>query len=130
MTSGWRKNMDGVNHNPRLSSETCLQDRRVVRKSQLSPSRRQLVEKMQDLGYGEIRQLVVIKGEPVVEPLPKIVRRHKLTSPRRRQVPPRSEDYILKEQVVNLFDDFDQMGNGVVAVIEVRDGLPCEITLE
>jgi hypothetical protein len=85
---------------------------------------------MQDVGYGEIRQLVVIKGEPVVEPLPKIIRRHKLTVPRRRQNVPRSEDYILKEQVVNLFDDLDQMGNGVVAVIEVRDGLPCEITLE
>ena len=106
-----------------------MQDRLVVRKSELSPSRRQLVEKMQDLGYGEIRQLVVIKGEPVVDPLPKIIRRHRLTGPRRREAPPRSEDYILKEQVVNLFDDMDEMVSGMIT-IEVRDGLPFDVFYE
>jgi len=37
--------------------------------------------------------------------------------------------YILKDHVVNLFDELDTMDNGVIA-IDVRDGLPCEITNE
>jgi hypothetical protein len=35
-------------------------------------------------------------------------------------------DFILKEHVTNLFDEFDAMGNGAIT-IDVRDGLPFDI---
>ena len=39
-------------------------------------------------------------------------------------------DFILKESVVRLFGEFDRIGNGTVAGLEVRDGLPYGVTLE
>ena len=122
--------MDASSQNQRTHSQGGLVQVPMVRKSQLSPARRWLVEEMQALGYGQIKQLVVIKGEPVQAPAPKISQRCRLTGPRRRPCAAPSEDCILKEQVVNLFAELDQMANGVVALLEVRDGLPCDMTLE
>jgi len=100
-----------------------------MRKSQVSAARQWLIEATQRLGYGRIKHLLIINHEPVVDPPPKICPRRKLTGPRYcpREIP--SGDFILKEQVVNLFDEMDTMDNGVIA-IDVRDGLPCDITNE
>jgi len=102
---------------------------RVVRKSQLSPARRWLVEQMQILGYGRIKHLVVSNREPVVNPPPKLCPRRKLTGPRQRPREIPCGDFILKEQVVNLFDELDSMSSGVIAV-DVRDGLPFDFICE
>jgi len=84
---------------------------------------------MQSLGYGRIKHLIIVNREPVVKPSPKICPRRKLTGPRyrRREVP--RGDYILKEQVMNLFEELDNMVDGMIT-IEVRDGLPFDIFYE
>jgi len=81
---------------------------------------------MQRLGYGRIKHLIVIHGEPMSQPPPKICRRRKLKGPRYRPRPSLPEDYLLKEQVTNLFEELDSMANRIIA-IDVRDGLPGDI---
>lgn len=103
---------------------------RVVRKSQLSPARQWLVEAMQKIGFGKLTRLVIVKGEPVIEPPPRRYRYHRLTGPnheRREQV---LKDFLLKQQLVKLFVSFDRLENGVISVLQVRDGLPYGMTLE
>ena len=103
---------------------------RVIRKSHLSPARRWLVERMQQLAYGRIEHLAVVNGEPVVVPPPRAYKEHRLTGPNLQGRQPDRADFILKPQVVDLFEACDRIGNGTVAVLEVRDGLPYKFSLE
>ncbi|MCX5683834.1 MAG: hypothetical protein NT049_09135 [Planctomycetota bacterium] len=99
-------------------------------KSQLSPSRRWLVEAMQRLGFGSIEGLAILNGEPSPVPPPRLYRIQRLTGLNDDRVEARLEDFQLKDQVLRLFGAFDRIGNGVVQAIEVRDGLPYSLMME
>ena len=65
-----------------------------------------------------------MNGQPDFDPRPRLVRDRNLGSePAPRPASPH-EDFLLKEQVVELFDYFDQIGDGVIDLIEVKHGLP------
>jgi len=102
---------------------------RLVRKSQLSTNWKWLVERMHELWYGEIEVLAFAKGEPIIDPPPRFRPHRKLTGPRRRPRVAPAGDFVLKEQVVNLHDELTDLGSGIVALLVVRDGLPCEMKL-
>jgi hypothetical protein len=85
---------------------------------------------MQKIGYGRIKHLVVVNGQPLTDPPPRMYRDHRLTGHNSRRREARLPDFMLKEQVVKLFDEFDRIGNGVISRLEVRDGLPYGMTLE
>jgi len=97
-----------------------------VWKSQLTPARRWLVDAMREAGFAQIKNLVIVNKEPVIKPAPKVRRRRKLSGPVYRPSPAPAGDYLLKEQIVNLFHQIDKIENGVIT-IDVRDGLPCEL---
>lgn len=103
---------------------------RALRKSHLSPGRRWLVEAMQRIGFGEIQCLVVAGREPLLNPLPRLYRNHRLTGPNHRRRETELGDFVLKQRVIDLFEELDRLGDGVIAVLEVRDGLPYEMILE
>lgn len=85
---------------------------------------------MQQLGYGRIKRLIVSGGEPIMDPPPKVLRHKRLTGTRRTRPDAQRGDFILKRQLVELFDEFDRLGNGVVDTIKVQDGLPCGFDIE
>ena len=114
----------------RTSSLGTGRPRRVVHKSDLSPQRRWLVEQMQKIGYGRIKHLVIVNGQPLTDPPPKMYRDHRLTGRNDKRPEARLPDFILKERIVKLFEEFDRIGNGVISRLEVRDGLPYGMTLE
>jgi hypothetical protein len=93
-------------------------------KSVLSEPRRRLLELMQELDFGRIEALAVGAGDPVLDPPPTIVREVKFGG----QNGPRDErtldDFPLKAQVVELFDELDRLGDGVIDVLTVKHGLP------
>jgi hypothetical protein len=93
-------------------------------KGTLSPQRRQLVELMQHLHFGQIVGLRLCAGQPVLDPLPRRVRDRKLGSEPMSRPASAREDFLLKAQVVELFEYFDEVGDGVLDVIEVKHGLP------
>ena len=103
---------------------------RALRKSHLSPGRRWLVESMQQIGFGRIECVAFVGGEPLLNPLPRLYRNHRLTGPNHRRRETELGDFVLKQRVIDLFEELDRLGDGVIAVLEVRDGLPYEMTLE
>ncbi len=95
-----------------------------IAKGTLAPARQRLVELMQRINFGQIVGLQVRHGEPLLHPRPQVIRDIKLAS----EPPPRSarhgEDFLLKQQVIELFAFFDRLQNGVIDLLEVKNGLP------
>jgi hypothetical protein len=93
-------------------------------KKHLSPARVRLIEMMQQANFGRIEGLTFNDCEPVLSPRPVLIREHKFGG----ENGPRTElgiaDFLLKQQVVELFAFFDQLQNGVIDVLEIKHGLP------
>jgi len=101
-----------------------------IHKSKLSESRRILVQMMQQVAYGRIEQVLVVNGEPLLNPPPRMVREIKFAAnngPRPESV---KNDFVLKAQVVDLFAQMEALGNGMIRTIEVQRGLPFRMTVE
>ena len=99
-------------------------------KQSLTPARGRLLALMQELNFGWIKGLLVVNGEPVFDPMPRVVRQVKFCSengPRREK---KLNDFKLKEQVVELFEAMDRMKNGVIETLEIKHGLPFLMNLE
>jgi hypothetical protein len=92
----------------------------------LSPARQRLVAIMRDLRYGQIRDLRVVDGEPVFEPAPRLIRAVQLcggSSLLHRASP----GHRIKSHILELLDEFDALGTGLVDTIKVQDGLPVHV---
>ncbi len=104
--------------------------RRIVRKSDLADEGRWLLEDMQRMGHGRYKKLPIYNGQPLVHPPPKRQRDHRPLGPAMKRPAVRTGDYILDDQYIEMFDEFKRIGNGVVLVLEVRDGLPYKMTID
>ena len=93
-------------------------------KSSLSPRRRALVERMQDLNFGTIEKLVVEDGEPVFASTTRVVREHKFGGENGPRPEVALRDFALKSQVIELFGLLDQIRDGAVEVLEIKHGVP------
>jgi hypothetical protein len=99
-------------------------------KSSLSESQRHLVELMQHLRFGRIENLRVCGGEPVFDPLPRIVRKLKIGGENEPRPETGSEGFLLKYQTAEMLRTVADLGDGVVLSIEVRHGLPFALEFE
>ena len=90
----------------------------------MSPARRQLLELLQQINFGRLESLEVCDGEPVLDPRPVLVREHKFGGENGARPELTSPDFALKQQVIELFEFFDEMKDGVIDVLEVKHGLP------
>jgi hypothetical protein len=93
-------------------------------KALLSPARRRLLEVFQQINFGRLESLTVRDGDPVFDPHPVIVREHKFGGENGPRPELQIADFLLKQQVVELFTFFDQRQNGVIDVLEIKHGLP------
>lgn len=101
---------------------------RNTMKMDLSPARRRLVELMQRLNFGRLEGLRVRNGEPFFDPTPRVIRSVKLGGDNGLRREASKADFLIKAEVIELFNIFDQIGDGVVESIDVRHGLPCGMT--
>jgi hypothetical protein len=90
----------------------------------LSEPRRRLVRLMQRLLFGRIENLLIRRGQPVLDPPPTVIREHKFGGENGPHTKHRTDDFLLKDQVVELFRQLDALGDGVIAVLEIKHGLP------
>ena len=97
-------------------------------KQGLSEDRLKLVELMQDINFGRIERLRVRGGSPVVAPRPTIVRDHKFGGENGPRPERSATDFLLKEEVAELFECLDRLQDGVVDVLEIKHGLPFRMT--
>ena len=101
-----------------------------TRKSDLTPARKWLVEAMQRIGFGRIEHLVIIMGQPLIYPPPRLFRVCRIMGINCIRQEEQLSDFILKKAIIMLFEDFDRIGNGVIPCLEVRDGLPFNLSIE
>jgi hypothetical protein len=96
-------------------------------KASLSPARRRLLERFQQINYGRVERLTVQAGEPVFEPPPRVVREYKLGAENGPRPELNASDYLLKAAVIELFGVLDRLPDGTIDVIEVKAGLPFRV---
>jgi len=96
----------------------------------LPPAGRRLVKLMQQINHGCIKGLVVRDGEPVLDPPPRIIRSVKFGGENGARPESRKEDFVLKEQVLDLFDWIESVQNGVIRHLEIKHGLPFRMDVE
>jgi hypothetical protein len=90
----------------------------------LSPARQELVALLQRTNFGRIEGLQVRGGEPVLDPMPRVTREHKFCAENGPRPESGRADYKLKNQVRDLMQLLDSIGDGVIAVLTVKHGLP------
>jgi hypothetical protein len=96
----------------------------VSTKRSLSQARGKLVTLFQRWNFARVEGLVVRDGEPVLNPLPVVVREHKFGGENGPRPESRLEDFLLKPQLLDLFRLFDEIGDGAITVLTVKHGLP------
>ena len=99
--------------------------------SRLSSARQALVRLCQSTNYGQVQDLIVRDGEPILSgPPPVVLADIRLDA----EEPPRNElaaaDFALCAEVVRLMSLLDKMQNGRISRIEVRAGIPRKIIIE
>ena len=93
-------------------------------KSSLSPSRKRLLTIFQQVGHGHLENLFFKDREPIFDPPPKIVHEIKFGGENGPRPELAINDFVLKQQIVELFAFFDEKRNGVIEVLEIKNGLP------
>lgn len=99
-------------------------------KSELTPSQQKLLTEMQRINYGRIEGLPVRRGEPVMDPPPRIIREIKFGAENGPRPEVAKADFALKAQVRELFAQLEALGDGVIPCIEIQRGLPFRMTVE
>lgn len=100
---------------------------RAVMKSSLSPLRAELLQLMQTLRYGWIRNLTVRDGEPMLDENVAVIQNVKMNGRNAPHPALTVDDYALKREAVALIAQLDALQNGLIEVIEVKDGLPFQL---
>ena len=101
-----------------------------VTKSSLSEPRQRLVELMQEVNFGRIENLVICDGQPVLSPLPRIIREVKFGGDNGPRPEVLSKDFPLKVQVDELLRYLDDLRDGEISVLEIKYGLPFRMAVE
>ncbi|MBU2625032.1 MAG: hypothetical protein KKG33_05680 [candidate division Zixibacteria bacterium] len=103
---------------------------KAVSKKDLSTPRKRLVELMQWINNGRIRGLEVRCDEPVLDPLPIILRTCKFGGDNQPNAALSSKDYVLKKNVTEMFEILDREQSFLIEELVVVDGLPVHMTMK
>lgn len=103
-------------------------DSPTLTKAELPRPFRELLELMQQLNYGRIESLTVRGGEPVLPP-GRVVREVKFGGRNGPHARSASENFHLKAPVTEFFHHLQEMGEGIVEVLHVQDGLPGRMSI-
>lgn len=96
--------------------------------SSLSAARQRLVQLMQQIVFGSIKNLRVERGDPSWDSPPEVIRDLVLGKANDSHQPV-SEDFALKQKIVDLFDLFDNRQTLNIERIDVQGGLPFRVTI-
>ncbi len=91
---------------------------------------KRLIRLMQEIRFGRIGSFPVRDGDPDLTDPPNVIREIKfggVNGPHQRTG---DQDFALKSQVVEMFAEFEKLGDGVVLWLEVKHGLPFRMAVE
>ncbi len=101
----------------------------MLTKSSLSTPQKRLLETMQKMNFGRIEGLAIRGGEPDFTQAPRIVKDVKLGAADNGARPElESQDFVLKREHIELFENLRLFGHGTVECIEVKSGLPFRLS--
>jgi hypothetical protein len=86
------------------------------------------VSLMQKVNFGRIEAFAILDGEPDFTLPPQVLREFKPGGENGPRPETELADFELKREVVELFEHFGQLKNGVVHSLEVKHGLPFKVT--
>ena len=101
----------------------------VMTKAALSPSRRRLVELLQDSNYGRIEGLEVREGEPILDPLPTVLQLFVFGKDNGSNESRGNDCFALRKKVTELFDVFDRERSLLIQELIIDNGLPVRMTV-
>ena len=101
-----------------------------MQKNELSDRNKQLLKLMQTINFGRIEDLKIRSGAPLLTPLPRVIREIKFGGDNGSRPEATKQDFTLKMEVRDLFAQFEAMGDGAVASIEIKHGLPFRMQVE
>lgn len=90
----------------------------------LSPAYQEIAKRMQEIGFGTIRDLPVVLGQPNLKAA-NVIKRRRLTRPKNTVT--FGDDFELRTEHIELFETLAEIENGIVACIEVQYGLPFHV---
>lgn len=93
----------------------------------ITGAQKRLIQLMQEVHYGKIEDLVISGGEPVLGLPVKVLRDIKLSGDGSRKPAFPDRDYLDRPQVVEMLRQFKKLGDGIVQLVEIHDGLPFRI---
>ena len=102
----------------------------LVTKSSLSVRQRRLLEMMSHFNFCRIENLEIRDGQPVFEPAPRVIQDIKIGGENGPRPELEKDDFLLRTPIIELFEHLNRLGDGRIAVIEVRYGLPFRLTVE
>ena len=94
--------------------------------SELSADEQVLVLAMRGVQFGRFENLRVQSGKPVFDPPPRLIKVKRIGSADESTVSA-SEDWFLKEPIIDLLLEITAIRNGTVTRLEFRRGQPCLI---
>lgn len=101
----------------------------VVSSGSLSPNLLRLLERMRRIGFGTIRGLHVRAGDPLFDPPFQIIRVHRTTEPAPSRTPAQTHGFALKREQTRFAEILAEIGNGVIDLIKVHEGLPTVVEI-
>lgn len=99
-------------------------------KLDLTSREQRVVEMCQSINFGEIRDLHVQGGQPLLTPPPVIRRDIKLGADAGPRPELGRQNFKVKAAVLQLLEVLQDVGNGVIPLIEVKSGLPFRIVVQ
>jgi hypothetical protein len=90
----------------------------------LSPGQRSLVELMHEQQFGRTENMPVRAGEPILNSEAKVVRASRLGGGSDVAKVTSTDEFELKRQVRDLFEELVRLQDGTVVRLEFRHGLP------
>ena len=98
-------------------------------KKALCPARRQLLELIQRYDFCRIENLAVRAGEPIFDSV-RIAREIKIGVENGPRPKLEKDEFLLRAPVIELFEHLNRLGDGRIAFIEVRHGLPFRLVVD
>ena len=108
-------------------------ERRLIQpttKSSLSPAQRRLVELLQLHSFCRIERLQVRGGEPLFTSSLRVVKKLRMGGDNSPRPESPLQDFLLKDQVIEMLQAIARIGDGEVLAIEVKHGLPYAMEIE
>lgn len=101
-----------------------------VSKTNLTHQKQRLIELMQGINFGRITNISVRDGEPELTHESIIECEIKFSGQNGPRPEINRDDFALKQEVVELFYQFNRMGTGTIRELSIKAGLPFLMRIE